>query len=248
MPDLGRDPPRVLSPLWVISLFLGLSEGAVTIAVTQAQGWIQSLLSIFAVIFPTFVAAVFFLILWKKNAVLYAPGEFAGGATVTEYAEAMTRHAPRAVAVVENALLDKVSEELKAHGTSEEQLTKILEMARNAADRTFISVDTATFAVTEEDRFVDVPVEPKTTTVQELTDTVYFALAKRVPAYTYGTVWLLRDDDTKQVYDKIGTAYARRELRTYNDGRSLSDVDIKPGARLTVVPARQGPLRRTTEP
>lgn len=247
MPDLGRDPPRVLSPLWVISLFLGLSEAAVTIAVTQAHGWIQSLLSIFAVAFPTVVAAAFFLILWYDNKILYAPGEFAAGTTVTEYAEAMTRHAPRGLRVVQDALLDKVSEELKALGTPEEQRAKILDAAGNAAKGTVIVVDTATFAVTAQDRFAEVPVEP-TTTVEELTDTVYFALSERVAPYTYGTAWLLRDDATDHVYKEIGTTYARRKLHSYHDRRPLAEVGIKPGAKLTVVPPRQGPPHHASEP
>ncbi|MEU9240174.1 hypothetical protein [Streptomyces sp. NPDC048385] len=53
----------MLNPLWIISLFLGLSETTVGIAAALSNGWVQGALAVFAVTFPVLVSGAFFSIL-----------------------------------------------------------------------------------------------------------------------------------------------------------------------------------------
>ncbi|MBU8921692.1 MAG: hypothetical protein KOO63_07710 [Bacteroidales bacterium] len=79
-----------MTPLWVISLFLSLTEVVTGIAVTQATGNVQVALTVFAIAFPSVVAIAFFLILWFRPYVLYPPTEFGTTVDVGTYVRAMT--------------------------------------------------------------------------------------------------------------------------------------------------------------
>lgn len=68
--------PAKMTPLWVISLFVSLTEGSLGIAVTQTTGAIQVALVWFVIIFPTLVATMFFLLLWFKPWTFYPPSEY----------------------------------------------------------------------------------------------------------------------------------------------------------------------------
>ncbi len=78
-----------MTPLWVISLFVSLSEVVTGFAVTQATGSIQVALTVFVVTFPVLVGAAFFAILWKKPYVFYPPTEFGTPTNVSEYVRAL---------------------------------------------------------------------------------------------------------------------------------------------------------------
>jgi hypothetical protein len=67
---------RSLTPLWVISLFLSLTETVVGIGVIQTVGAIQIALTAFVIIFPLLIAVGFFLILWNRPYVFYSPSEY----------------------------------------------------------------------------------------------------------------------------------------------------------------------------
>jgi hypothetical protein len=77
-----------LTPLWVISLFLSLTETVTAIAITQATGNVQAALTTFVIVFPLLVAAAFFAILWNRPYVFYPPTEFGGTTTVADYVRA----------------------------------------------------------------------------------------------------------------------------------------------------------------
>jgi hypothetical protein len=80
---------QVMTPLWVISLFVSLTEVVTGIAVTKAEGGIQIALTAFVIAFPLLVASAFFYILWSKPYVFYPPTEFSGGVDVNQYVSAM---------------------------------------------------------------------------------------------------------------------------------------------------------------
>ena len=82
--------PRVgMTPLWVISLFVSLTEVVAGITVTQADGATQTALTVFVIGFPLLVAGAFFWILWNRPYVFYPPSEFATGVEVSKYVQAM---------------------------------------------------------------------------------------------------------------------------------------------------------------
>lgn len=94
-----------MTPLWVISLFVSLSEVVAGLAVTQAQGGVQITLTVFVVVFPVLVAAAFFAILWKKPYVFYPPTEFGGATNVSEYVQALAGLSPTQAAERQRQLI-----------------------------------------------------------------------------------------------------------------------------------------------
>jgi hypothetical protein len=230
------NPPKVLSPLWMISLFLGISEVSVTIATTQAIGWIQSMLAIFAVAFPVLVFSAFFLTLWKNNKVLYAPGEFTSDTPVRDYVEAMNRHNQRSVNVVESALqsaLTRLADQLEVLGATVSQRDEIVESVSTAVHRAVITIDVSVF--NSKARTVDVAVDDRTT-VTDLLDSVYFAIWDKVENFSYGKTWLLLDERNGRRLDDIGTHFAHQYLKTNRDYRSLTEIGVRPESTLAVIP------------
>jgi hypothetical protein len=67
---------RRLTPLWIISLFVGLTEAVLAAAVTQTTGGVQIALAGFVMFFPLLIATAFFTVLWNRPWVFYAPSEY----------------------------------------------------------------------------------------------------------------------------------------------------------------------------
>lgn len=237
-PPIGHEkPPKVLGPIWVISLFLGLSEVAATVGLTQASGWIQAMLALFAVLFPTLIAVAFFLILWFKNKVLYAPGDFTKDTRAGDFADAMDRVNRNSAAAIEstlNALATKLDMSLATGGATPGQRDEIRDLVRTAARESVVTVDLSAFY--RERHTMEVPFT-ENTTVTDLLDAVYFTIYGLVENYSYGKTWLLRGANAR-LLDNIGRPYARRYLGTERDFRLLSEVGIEPGSTLTIVDRR----------
>jgi len=66
------------TPLWVIGLFVSLSEIAISVGIVGSTGFVQVMLALFAIAFPSMIAFGFFRILGKKPWLLYAPAEYQG--------------------------------------------------------------------------------------------------------------------------------------------------------------------------
>lgn len=81
--------PRRLTPLWVISLFVSLTEATLGIAATRATGAVQLTLTIFVVVFPVLIAAAFFAVLWWKPYAFYPPSEYGKQVSVEQYVQAI---------------------------------------------------------------------------------------------------------------------------------------------------------------
>ena len=80
--------PAKMTPLWVISLFLSLTEVIAGIAATQTTGNLQTALVCFVIIFPFLVAGMFFGLLWFRPWTFYPPSEYAN-VDVQRYVEAL---------------------------------------------------------------------------------------------------------------------------------------------------------------
>jgi hypothetical protein len=80
---------KEITPLWIIAIFLLLSETIVTLGVAVTRDKIQLILTIFACIFPILIFAMFFLILWFKPYVFYAPKEYRNGVDAKNYIDAL---------------------------------------------------------------------------------------------------------------------------------------------------------------
>lgn len=84
----GTKPHTKMTPLWVISLFLSLTEVVAGVAVTQTTGTIQVALVAFVIIFAVLVAVMFFVLLWFRPWTFYPPSEYAN-VDVQQYVEAL---------------------------------------------------------------------------------------------------------------------------------------------------------------
>jgi hypothetical protein len=102
-----HDGPRrsLMTPLWVISIFVSLCQVVAGLAVIQAEGGVQITLTVFVVVFPVLVAGAFFAILWKKPYVFYPPTEFGAGANVSEYVQAFAGLSPTQAAERQRQLI-----------------------------------------------------------------------------------------------------------------------------------------------
>jgi uncharacterized protein YbaP (TraB family) len=95
MSDKSEMQPRKssMTPLWVISLFLTLTETMLGVGVIQTSGGIQVALTVFVLVFPLLVACAFFGILWFKPYVFYTPYEFGSAADAATFIDAISRDA-----------------------------------------------------------------------------------------------------------------------------------------------------------
>jgi hypothetical protein len=65
-----------VTPLGIISLFVGLTEAVLGVAVVHVEGGIQVALTVFVIAFPSLIALGFFGILWDRPYVFYPPTEY----------------------------------------------------------------------------------------------------------------------------------------------------------------------------
>jgi hypothetical protein len=83
-----RSPAKQLTPLWVISLFVSLTEAVLGISATKTAGGVQVALTAFVIAFPVLIAGAFFAVLWSKAYVFYPPSEYAK-VDIRKYVEAL---------------------------------------------------------------------------------------------------------------------------------------------------------------
>lgn len=67
---------KVSNPLTIIAIFAGLSEISGTTVLPFLQETNQAIFLWFVMLFPFVLVVLFFLILWKKHFVLYAPSDY----------------------------------------------------------------------------------------------------------------------------------------------------------------------------
>lgn len=226
---------RDRNPLWVISLFLSLTEATLGIAASQVDGWIQGLWAVFAVVFPVGVSIAFFVLLWQRPEALYSPGDY-GGATVTEFAAAMRGGPLQAVettlreAVTAAVATDVRREDPDASSVVDGIVAKATDAFRNRTVEVDVSAVNTSVGVRPITIFID-----DETTVKDLTNQVYLALAPAVKPYRYAHDWVLVDSSTGKAYTDMGRSWAKERFGQLDDTRRLGEVGIEGGARLKAV-------------
>ncbi len=78
---------HVKNPLTVIAIFAALTEVGGTAVLPFIDKGTQQIYIWFLMVFPVFLVAVFFLVLYKKHHVLYAPTDFKDDQTFKELFE-----------------------------------------------------------------------------------------------------------------------------------------------------------------
>ncbi|MEU1824029.1 hypothetical protein ABZ502_16575 [Streptomyces abikoensis] len=238
-------PPRVLNPLWIISLFLGLSETTVGVATVQSNGWAQAALALFAVTFPVLVSAAFFAILWKKPEVLYAPGDFPEHVPVMAYVDGMRRGSAVNTELLESVVQDTLQTVLPSflsNTATPAQVTEMVEQAVASAHeglaRRMLTIDLSLTHPTFQDFRAEFPLA-ETATVRDLLDGIWHILRHHVKPFTYGSQWILMDRKNGRVFNRIGTQWANEHLGLSSDTRSLKEVEIHATMDLAVLLLQQ---------
>jgi hypothetical protein len=229
-----------MNPLWIISLFLGLSEITVGVAATQASGWIQGLLAIFSVGFPICVAGTFFFVLWRRPFVLYAPRDYPRETSVTAFVKAMNLSRANSMknldGLVSNAVEATLEKLLPGKLTEHEIHTEIqqaIRVAREKVESSFVLVDISIIKPLAQ---ISVPVFSDTTAREFLDELWVLVMDPIVPPYTYGITWVLEDTITGKLLDTVDG----RPVRVHMDNPdklpniALTDFGVKPGSTLTV--------------
>ncbi|MGW7817647.1 hypothetical protein ACWGLF_05825 [Streptomyces puniciscabiei] len=239
-------PPRVLNPLWIISLFLGLSETTVGIAAALSDGWVQGALATFAVTFPVLVSGAFFSILWKRPEVLYAPGDFPEHVSVSAYVDGM-RHGSVAnaellKAVVRDTLEDVIPTTLSQTVTPQ-QVAQLVDRAIASAHEgianRMLSVDLSAVHPDFRDFRTQFPLAEEAT-VSDFLDRLWAIMRDHVRPYTYGTHWVLIDRKSNHIFRDIGSTWAQNHFGYPDDDRPLKDIGFHVDMDLAVLPLRHG--------
>lgn len=249
----NQNTQRPLTPLWVISLFLSLTEAVLSIALINTSGGIQVALTAFVLFFPIIIAIGFFLILWFKPHHMYAPTEYGQQTSAREYIDAITQRRP----IEEKNLYLNIQNAIQSTLTSDEVITGLSEIVANKAktvvkeDITHFLTSTAdkTIETIRENNFITINTVPllgvngdtwdipfdRYPTVSDLLDGIWFSMrGDRIPPSKYGEIWMLRDSQTGKLFRNMGRNWAATQ-GGFLDERSLKSVGIKPGMRLEAI-------------
>lgn len=219
--------PATASPLWIIALFIALSEATAGVAAITTNGAARLIFAIFAVSFPVVVFAGFVWLLVRHTPKLYAPGQYSKDITP----EAFSRGVTRTEIITIGRAFGKSVAPLVADGDSEadvvERVARDFEVAVAQS-----SVRIFTERLKPGSDVLQIPVSEETT-VDSLLDSIYFAIAPTVKPFTYGQMWVLTDDNGAE-YTDIGTLWARNRNMP-RDHRHITEVGILPGTSLTAI-------------
>ncbi|MFF2809668.1 hypothetical protein ACFVT2_21340 [Streptomyces sp. NPDC058000] len=221
----------MVNPLWIISLFLGLSETTAGVVAALASGWVQGALALFAIVFPILVSGAFFTILWRKPEVLYAPGDFPEHVSVRTYVDGMRRGSERQVEVLEEVVRETLESVLPSFlsdkATPAETVQLVSEAIASAHDGIASRVLTVDLSAVDESILQAQFPLPEGATVSDFLDRLWTTLRDFVEPYTYGTHWVLIDRKAGRVLNDIGTLWAKNNLGSDGDERPLKDAGIR---------------------
>jgi len=242
---------RPITPLWIIALFVSLTETVLGTAVIKTSGGIQVVLTIFVVLFPVFIAVLFFAILWNKAYVLYPPTEYGSETDINSYVNAM-----RQSNYDKNKLYTSIKETIHTSLTSEEIVNKLSQLAKdqvtdNAENQISQVLNSAVGNTIErilEINFITIDTRPllgkrgkvwrtlyeRYQHVSQFLDELWESLEPYILPYTYGIQWVLRDTDSGKIFQEMGRQYAN-SMGKIIDSRSLQEVGLNPGMHLEAI-------------
>ena len=241
---------KIITPLWIVALFVSLTEVVLGVAVTQTQGGIQIALTVFVLAFPILIAGMFFLILWYKPYVFYPPTEFGNQTNVLDYVRAMQgqlvldNQMQNIQEVVHNTLTsDKVISELtevisskgdeKVAQKIEEILKSVSSSAVNKIDKIGSITISSTILLKEKGTVWRELYDPNEQ-VNTFVDLLYFKMRPEIPPFSYGSRWLLKDKETGKLFTDFGGKDSVNRL--------LSEAGLYAGMTLLVVDPKKEKL------
>lgn len=243
--------PKTLNPLWIISIFLSLTEISLAYAVFNTSGTIQTIVLSFALVFPILVAIIFFIFLWFKPQNLYAPKDFQ---TDEAFIEVMKEQRESQKEIRKNDL-DRIEDDFenmlkiniesfkeKSYENLDEKGKKLIDTIINSMNDTLLSqfkkssffkVDLS--LITNKDN--DILSYPSITFInfQSLLDELFYFLEPYFPPYSYGSKWVLRDKKSGQKIENIRMIKKLQPGTSLRDSRSLNEAGVYPNIELEVI-------------
>lgn len=224
------------SPLWIIALFIGLTEVVSGVVAAQSTGAAATALVAFVIGFPILVFFTFVWMLVKHPGNLYSPSQF-GSIAPTDFVAALTRSAHERQVVlrhaISNAVADLSSTAPSFGGLDASELRTRLETEVERHIKAS-SVEIEVSSIDPDAPSIEVPITAETT-VASFLDTVYFLLARKVPPFSYARSWLLVTESNVPLLE-MGTSWARSQ-GMLRDERPLAAVGVHGGTLLRAVPA-----------
>jgi hypothetical protein len=226
------------SPLWIIALFVALSQVTAGAAAVATNGTTRLIFAIFAVSFPILVLVAFVCLLLFRPLNLYAPAQYTEHTSIREYAEGISRQDRNANVVYKQALTEAVIAGVVAQHPSPDDLAAqqtvrnlVAQRFEDVVDQNSVTLDRSLLLDRAEP--VQIPVTPETT-VDELLDSVWFNISESVEPYTYNKSWILADNSLSPL-QAIGTSWAKRQGWP-GDVRTLEEAGITPGSTYFALP------------
>ena len=137
--------PRAPSPLWIIALFIALSEFMAGVAAIATSGTTQMIFAVFAVIFPALVLILFVWLLLTHPANLYSPGQYTAGTTVETYVRALTRENRDEATQLREAFSAVVAATAEPGFEEADRRTAVAEILADFSEHSFVTVDRSSF-------------------------------------------------------------------------------------------------------
>ncbi|AEV85378.1 hypothetical protein ACWT_4358 [Actinoplanes sp. SE50] len=234
MPIDPSKAPASTSPLWIIALFIVLSEVMAGVASIATDGATRIIFAVFAVGFPLIVFAVFSYLLVGHTAKLYAPSQYSVDIDPERFAVGVNAGGftqPQVTLIAEAVAQAIEQSEPASHGDAN-VASRAVEVFRQTIFQSSVAVDLDGIGDGGSDGLV-IPVD-RGTGVDDFLDQVWFAMRGRFRAFTYGKDWVLVDDENRKEFREAGTAWAQKHGET-RDRRPLSEIGISPGSNLRVV-------------
>lgn len=213
-----------------------LIEGFLAYPVTQLQGAEQLLIVGFMIIFPFFVASLFFYVVWHRPIHLYRPAE------ITPGLEDRYQTQEAKVGLDEDRLESFLEEQIRRVPLEEGVARKISHVIQEA----YLTVDPSPLLGASTSPW-QAPYA-QFDTVQELLNTVYASLHDVRP-FSYAQEWILQDANSGRLITDIGTGSKFCKLSgKFGDDRKLQEVGILPGMRLLVSSPKERVSSRRSRP
>ena len=236
-------PPRFINPLWIIFLFFSFSEIVLGFAVFNTSGGIQVALTVFAIVFPLLVAIGFFLLLIYRPSSIYGPQDYRSDAAFLKGIEG-DRKARAGLLKLDKDIQDRIDKFL----TSEKFIKKLSSLQSSELKKTLQATAQDISSEIREDKFFTVSLSPLSPDLgdltlpvdgfanfNDLTDEVYYALNGSVEPYTYGSFWMLRDQETGDIFKHARMIYDIGPGKPVEDRRTLDEVGIRAGMVLEAI-------------
>jgi hypothetical protein len=222
MSVLQSPPKRPLTPLWVIALFLSLTETVLGIGVIRTTGGIQIALTAFVMFFPTLVAIGFFAILWSRPYVLYPPTEYGPQTDVTVYVDAIRGKVrdETAQALVEAGNIAEVTSIANIRGIPVEQIERDLAQRSQILHVTVEVTDPL-----EPEEKIEGPGRPMIFVRDFFSWIGGTVVSSDISSLSYGRSWVLVEKRSGTVLRDFGT----RNNRPRNSSYKLNEIGLISG-------------------